>query len=56
MIYEQVNNYFVGDIKTYNKNVIAYNSINVNKVNVYQTSRNYIDYNKDKSFDGKDAV
>ncbi len=56
LIYEQVNNYFVGDIKTYNKNVIAYNSVNVNRVNVYQTSRNYIDYNKDKSFDGKDAV
>lgn len=53
LIYEQVNNFFVGDITTYNKNVITYNSTNVNRVNIYKTDRKYIDYNNDKKTDGK---
>lgn len=53
LIYEQVNNYFVSDIDNYNKNVRSYNMVNVNKVNVYQTSRKFIDYNSDKTMDGK---
>ncbi|MBQ6539071.1 MAG: hypothetical protein IJL76_02205 [Bacilli bacterium] len=53
LIYEQVNNYFVSDIDNYNKNVKTYNLVNVNRVNVYQTNRKYIDYNKDKTIDGK---
>ncbi len=53
LIYEQVNNYFVGDINNYNNNVRTYNLVNVNRVNIYQTNRSYIDYNKDKTIDGK---
>ena len=53
LIYEQVNNYFVGDIENYNKNVITYNSTNVNRVNIYKTNRKYVDYNNDKTMDGK---
>jgi hypothetical protein len=53
LIYEQVNNYFVGDIENYNNNVKSYNMVNVNRVNIYQTDRKYIDYNKDNNLDGK---
>jgi len=53
LIYEQVNNYFVGDIENYNNNVKSYNMVNVNRVNVYKTDRKYIDYNKDNNLDGK---
>lgn len=54
LIYEQVNNYFVGDIENYNNNVKSYNLVSVNRVNVYQTKRKYIDYNNDKNIDGKE--
>ena len=53
LLYEQVNNYFVSDIKKYNTIVQDYNMNNVKNVNVYTLSRKYIDYNKDKTFDGK---
>ncbi len=53
LLYEQVNNYFVSDINKYNKIVQDYNMNNVKNVNIYYLSRNYIDYNNDKTFDGK---
>lgn len=58
-IYEQVINYFVGDIKSYNININKYNeyqqSINSTLLlEEYKTKRNYIDYNGDKIFDGKE--
>ena len=58
-IYEQVVNYFVTDIKTYNDNVKKYNdyqdAINSElKVKKYKTNYKYIDYNGDKVFDGKE--
>lgn len=55
LLYEQVNNYFVSDINKYNKIVQDYNMNNVKNVNVYVLSREYIDYNNDKSFDGKNV-
>ena len=53
LLYEQVNNYFVSDINKYNNIVYDYNMNNVKNVTVYTISRKYIDYNNDKSFDGK---
>lgn len=58
-IYEQVVNYFVSDIKVYNRNVKKYNdyqaSIGSNLViKEYKTTKGYIDYNGDKKFDGKE--
>ena len=51
-IYEQVINYFVGDIKLYNDNVLKYNEYQKSiqsslLVNNYVTDKNYIDYNGD---------
>ena len=58
-IYEQVMNYFVEDIKTYNENVDKYNEYQKNnnsdlRVDKYKTKKNYIDYNNDKVYDGKE--
>ena len=58
-IYEQVINYFVGDIDSYNVNVDKYNTYQVaikstKLINEYKTERNYIDYNGDSLFDGKE--
>lgn len=53
LIYEQVNNIFVKDIKEYNKNVEQANLINSNKLKIYETNKKYIDYNNDKRYDGK---
>jgi hypothetical protein len=58
-IYEQVVNYFVTDIKLYNKNVKTFNEYQANnnssiKIKEYKTSKDYIDYNNDKVFDGKE--
>ena len=58
-IYEQVVNYFVGDIKTYNTNVVKYNDYQkaINStiiIEEYSTKRTYIDYNEDSVFDGKE--
>ena len=58
-IYEQVVNYFVTDIDTYNENVQKYNEYQKAIqseliVEDYFTKRNYIDYNGDKVFDGKE--
>lgn len=58
-IYEQVMNYFVEDIKVYNENVDKYNEYQKNnnsdlRVDKYKTKKNYIDYNNDKVYDGKE--
>ena len=58
-IYEQVNNYFVSDIKIFNKNVSKYNDYqksqksNLN-VKPYSTNKKYIDFNEDGKYDGKE--
>ena len=58
-IYEQVMNYFVSDIKVYNENVNKYNKYQEEnnsslKIEKYKTNKNYIDYNNDKKYDGKE--
>ena len=56
-IYEQVVNYYVTDIHTYNDNVEKYNAYQDTikkdlKIKKYHTEYDYIDYNGDKIFDG----
>lgn len=58
-IYEQVVNYFISDINVYNDNVNKYNEYQKEnnsdlRVDKYKTDKKYIDYNNDKSFDGKE--
>ena len=56
-IYEQANNYFVSDINTYNKNLNSCNELVTDSnliMKEYSTNKNYIDYNGDKKYDGKD--
>ena len=58
-IYEQVVNYFVSDIKSYNEIVDKYNKYQEEnssefRIDKYNTKKNYIDYNKDKKYDGKE--
>lgn len=58
-IYEQVVNYFVSDINSYNDNVNKFNQYQLQLgtttvIENYETSKKYIDYNKDKEFDGKE--
>ena len=58
-IYEQVVNYFISDINVYNENVKKYNEYQKNnnsdlRVDKYKTTKKYIDYNKDKEYDGKE--
>ena len=54
-IYEQVVNYFISDINVYNKNIEEYNKEKPdNKVEKYNTTKKYIDYDNDKNYDGKE--
>ncbi len=58
-IYEQVVNYFVSDIKTYNQNIVNYNNYQASLgsgllLKSYKTNKKYIDYNGDGSYDGKE--
>ncbi len=58
-IYEQVVNYFVSDIQLYNSYVIKYNEYAKDKekylsIDQYSTKKDYIDYNQDKKYDGKE--
>ena len=58
-IFEQVVNYFVSDINTYNDNVNKFNiyqeSLNsIFTIDKYKTLRKFVDYNGDKEFDGRD--
>jgi hypothetical protein len=57
-IFEQVNNFFVGDIALYNKNIDSYNTFQLSngstmQLQYYTTKKEYIDYNSDGIFDGK---
>ena len=57
-IFEQVNNFFVGDIALYNKNIDSYNTFQLSngstlQLQYYTTKKEYIDYNGDGTFDGK---
>ncbi len=59
-IYEQVNNYFVTDINFYNKAINEYNTYANSLGEAYQLSqypikRDFIDFNKDDKFDGKEG-
>lgn len=58
-LYEEVVNTFVNDITSYNKMIKEYNEYmkenNSNEtLNEYNTKKKYIDYNKDKSYSGKE--
>ncbi len=58
-IYEQVVNYFVGDIILYNNNIKSYNNYQATNgsnllLNEYKTTKKYIDYNNDKEYEGKE--
>ena len=58
-IYEQVMNYFVSDIQLYNRIVVKYNEYQSSKASLlrireYTTNKDYIDYNNDGKFDGKE--
>jgi hypothetical protein len=59
-IYEQVNNYFISDIAVYNKNIDKYNDYQKSKnsdskLEKYKIRRDYIDYNNDGKYDGKEG-
>ena len=59
-VYEQIVNAFVSDIKLYNDNINKYNEYakengSDTSLEAYKTEKKYIDYNKDKKFDGKDV-
>lgn len=58
-IYEQVVNYFLSDVAVYNGNVKLYNDYQTANnltyaVKEYKTKKEYIDYNNDGVFDGKE--
>lgn len=58
-IYEQVVNYFVTDINTYNQNIVNYNNYQASLgsgllLKSYDSSKKFIDYNNDGSYDGKE--
>lgn len=57
--YEQMNNYFVKDIARFNENIDKYNEwVQENDVKLekyeMQTKRDYMDYNKDGTYFGKE--
>lgn len=58
LIYEQVANYFMEDVKLYNTTIKTFNEqqVAVGSTLVlieYKTDKKYVDYNKDKVFEGK---
>lgn len=59
-IYEQVINYFVGDVGLYNNTIKMYNEQqtaagSTTLLEEYKTKKDYIDYNNDKEFEGKEV-
>ena len=61
--YEEMVNSFIEDINTYNNNLTQYNSwldsegkTDSMKLEGYQTKKNYIDYNEDGTYSGKEEV
>lgn len=60
LIYEQVVNYFMEDVKLYNNTIKTFNEQQVAvgstyAIIEYKTSKKYVDYNKDGIFEGKDV-
>jgi len=58
-IYEQVVNYFISDINIYNSNIDKYNNYQATlgshlKLLRYNTTKEYIDYDNDGNYDGKE--
>lgn len=59
VVYEQVINAFVSDVKLYNKNIENYNEYQSDNggtlfLNSYVTKKKYLDYNGDKKYQGKE--
>lgn len=59
-VYEQIVNAFISDINLYNNNIKDFNDYSKEsgsdiKLDTYSTKKKYIDYNKDKKYDGKDV-
>lgn len=60
LVYEQVINYFVGDVGVYNNTIKTFNKQQVDAGSTlalveYKSNKKYIDYNKDGAFDGKEV-
>ena len=60
IVYEQVINYFVGDIGVYNNTIKTFNeqqaAVGSSVALIeYETNKKYVDYNNDGSFDGKEV-
>lgn len=58
LIYEQVANYFIEDIKLYNTTIKTFNAQQAAagtglSLVEYQTKKKYVDYNKDRVFEGR---
>ena len=58
-VYEQIVNAFVSDVNLYNKSIDSYNKYQKElnsglSLNKYKTSKKFIDYNKDKKYEGKE--
>ncbi len=60
LIYEQVINYFVEDVKLYNNTIKTFNEQQVAAGSTYalieyKTDKKYVDYNKDGVYEGKEV-
>lgn len=60
LIYEQVVNYFMEDVKLYNNTIKTFNEQQVAAGSTialieYKTAKKYVDYNKDGVFEGKEV-
>lgn len=58
-VYEQIVNAFVSDVELYNNNILQYNDYQKENgatlsLDGYVTEKKYIDYNKDKKYEGKE--
>lgn len=60
LVYEQVVNYFVGDVGVYNNTIKTFNAQQTAigstlQLAEYKTKKDYVDVNKDGAFDGKEV-
>lgn len=60
LVYEQVVNYFVGDVGVYNNTIKTFNEQQTAigstlLLEEYKTNKKYVDVNKDGAFDGKEV-
>lgn len=60
LVYEQVVNYFVGDVAVYNSTIKTFNEQQTAvgstvQLVEYNTKKDYVDVNKDGAFDGKEV-